>query len=286
MYVVLGATGQVGGAVARHLLEQKLSLRVVVRSAEKGEPFAAKGCEVAVADVLDTAALTLAFRGAENVFVLIPPLFDPSEGFPEARAIYASITTALKAARPGRVVCLSTVGAQASEPNLLNQLGLMEQEFGKLDIPVAFLRASSFMENFAWDIASAKDEGVVHSFLQPLERKIPMVATDDIGRTATGLLQEDWQGRRVVELQGPELLGPDDVANAFTRVLDRKVKADVVPRESWETIFLSAGMKNPTPRIQMLEGFNAGWISFEGGEVEQRTGSTTLEAVLAGLAKR
>ena len=185
MYVALGATGQVGGAVARHLLEQKLSLRVVVRSAEKGEPFAAKACEVAVANVLDTAALTLAFRGAEGVFVLIPPLFDPSEGFPEARAIYASITTALKAARPGRVVCLSTVGAQASEPNLLNQLGMMEQEFGKLDIPVAFLRASWFMENFVWDVASARDEGIVHSFLQPLDRKIPMVATDDIGRAVS-----------------------------------------------------------------------------------------------------
>ena len=286
MYVVLGATGQVGGAVARHLLEQKLSLRVVVRSADKGEPFAAKGCEAAVANLLDTAALTLALRGAEGVFVLIPPLFDPSEGFPEARAIYASITTALKAARPGRVVCLSTVGAQASEPNLLNQLGMMEQEFGKLDIPVAFLRASWFMENFVWDVASARDEGIVHSFLQPLDRKIPMVATDDIGRAAADLLQEDWHGRRVVELQGPAPLSPDDVANAFARILDRKVKADVVPHESWETMFLSAGMRNPTPRIQMLEGFNAGWISFEGGEIEQRTGSTTLDTVLAGLTKR
>ena len=51
-------------------------------------------------------------------------------------------------------------------------------------------------------------------------------------------------------------------------------------------MFLSAGMRNPTPRIQMLEGFNAGWISFEGGEIEQRTGSTTLDTVLAGLTKR
>ena len=32
----------------------------------------------------------------------------------------------------------------------------------------------------------------------------------------------------------------------------------------WEDVFRAQGMKNPTPRIQMIEGFNAGWIEFEG----------------------
>jgi hypothetical protein len=36
-----------------------------------------------------------------------------------------------------------------------------------------------------------------------------------------------------------------------------------VSRETWETIFLAQGMKNPLPRMQMLDGFNEGWIEFE-----------------------
>jgi hypothetical protein len=32
----------------------------------------------------------------------------------------------------------------------------------------------------------------------------------------------------------------------------------------WEEVFRAQGVKNPTPRIQMIEGFNEGWIEFEG----------------------
>jgi hypothetical protein len=57
----------------------------------------------------------------------------------------------------------------------------------------------------------------------------------------------------------------------------------VVPRNSWETLFRSQGMKNPTPRMQMLDGFNEGWIEFEGGEANSIKGTTPLESVLRSL---
>jgi NAD(P)H dehydrogenase (quinone) len=40
--------------------------------------------------------------------------------------------------------------------------------------------------------------------LQPLDRAVPMVSTDDVGRAAAALLQERWEGKRVVELEGPK----------------------------------------------------------------------------------
>ena len=45
-------------------------------------------------------------------------------------------------------------------------------------------------------------------------------------------------------------------------------------------------MKNPEPRIQMLDGFNEGWIEFEGGEAGSRKGKTALESVLRALIER
>jgi NAD(P)H dehydrogenase (quinone) len=43
------------------------------------------------------------------------------------------------------------------QPNLLNQLGLVEKALGALPTPVCFLRAAWFMENVAWDVAPARD---------------------------------------------------------------------------------------------------------------------------------
>jgi NAD(P)H dehydrogenase (quinone) len=45
-------------------------------------------------------------------------------------------------------------------------------------------------------------------------------------------------------------------------------------------------MKNPEPRIRMLDGFNEGWIEFEGGQAHSQKGSVALDAVLAGLLSR
>src|SRR5579872_5920311 len=70
-------------------------------------------------------------------------------------------------------------------------------------MPITFLRPAWFMENFRWDVAAAHESGIIMSFLQPLDKAVPMVATADIGREAAKLLQELWSGRRVIELEGP-----------------------------------------------------------------------------------
>jgi uncharacterized protein YbjT (DUF2867 family) len=114
MFAITGITGQVGGVVARLLLASGHDVRAVVRDAAKGEAWAKEGCEVAVADVNDQHALQHAFEGTEGVFVLLPPTFDPTQGFPEARKAIASLRAALAAARPKKVVVLSTIGAQAT----------------------------------------------------------------------------------------------------------------------------------------------------------------------------
>ena len=119
MFAITGITGNVGGEVARNLLAAKLPVRGVARDVGKCTDWAQRGCEIVGADINDAAALTAAFRGAEGVFALVPPNFDPSEDFREARAIAATLRTALDAARPGKVVYLSTIGAQATQPNLL-----------------------------------------------------------------------------------------------------------------------------------------------------------------------
>ena len=113
-----------------------------------------------------------------------------------------------------------------------------------------------------------------------------MVDTADIGRLAAALLQETWAGHRIVELEGPHRVTPNEIAAAFANLLGHPVKAEAVPRETWESLFKSQGMKNPTPRIQMLDGFNQGWIEFEGGQAGSLKGNVALGTVLRALIQR
>ncbi|MEH2240304.1 NmrA family NAD(P)-binding protein [Nostoc sp.] len=286
MYAITGITGQVGSAVARKLLTENQSVRAVVRDFNKGTAWAEQGCAVALADMNDADALKAAFAGAEGVFVVLPPNFAPSRGFPETRAIVAALHTALAAARPGKVVCLSTIGAQATQPNLLTQLQIMEQVLGDLPMPIAFLRPAWFMENGSWDVAPARESGIIPSFLQPLDKPVPMIATADIGRVASELLQQTWSGRQIVEIEGPQRVTPNHIANSFSKLLGHPVHAEAVPRETWEALFKSQGTADPQPRIQMLDGFNEGWIEFESGESGSIKGEVELETVLKSLVDR
>jgi len=285
MYAITGITGQIGGVIGRALLDARQPVRAVVRDAAKGQLWADRGCEVSFATIEDAASLTRAFKGAEAVFVLVPPCFDPLPEFPEARAIATALHSAVCKARPQRIVYLSTIGAQASQINLLTQHTIIEKTLGDLPMPVAYLRPAWFMENSRWDVAAARDRGVIPSFLQPLDKTVPLVATADIGAVAAELLQERWEGHRVVELEGPRRMSPNDVAATFARLLERPVQMESVPRESWEALFRSQGMKNPLPRMRMLDGFNEGWIEFEGGPAGSRKGRTRLESVLKLLLR-
>src|SRR5712672_737818 len=175
MYAVTGITGKVGGTVAQTLLAVGKKVRAVVRDEAKGKPWADKGCEVAIASIGDADALTAAFAGTDGVFLMTPPNYDPEPGFPQTRANANAIKKAIVAARPGKVVFLSTVGAQVAEPNLLNNSKMTEETLRKSPVPVAFLRAGWFMENASWDLEAARN-GVVRSFVQTLDNVIRMVA--------------------------------------------------------------------------------------------------------------
>jgi uncharacterized protein YbjT (DUF2867 family) len=286
MYAITGVTGKVGGAVARALLADGQSVRAVVRNPDKGQVWKDRGCEVALATIEDGASLSVAFQRAEAVFVLVPPNFDPSPEFSEAREIAKALHSALAAARPKRVIYLSTIGAQAREINLLTQHSIIEKAIGDLPIPITFLRPAWFMENCRWDVAPARETGVVPSFLQPLDKPVPMVAAADIGKLAAELLQEKCEGHRVIELEGPTRVTPNQIATTLAKLLDKPVRMQVVPRESWDALFRSQGMKNPIPRMRMLDGFNEGWIEFEQGKSGSQKGSTSFEAALKSVIEQ
>ncbi|WP_263417010.1 NmrA family NAD(P)-binding protein [Terriglobus albidus] len=283
MIAVMGVTGQVGGAIARKLLAEGKQVRVIVRSAEKGEVWKHAGAEVTIASTDDTAALARAFADTEAAFVMLPPVFDPAPGYPESTAATKSIRTALEAAKPGRVVALSTIGGQVNRDNLLIQLHQWEQELRALNRPIIFLRPTWFIENTQWLLAEAREKGILASHLHPLDRPVPMVAVADIAATAANLLTGRDGTTGTVELTGPADVTPNEIASTLGRLFNREVRAQAIPRDTWEAEFRAAGMQYPEPRMRMLDGFNEGWIRFEG---TPRRGTTSLETALRELIQK
>jgi uncharacterized protein YbjT (DUF2867 family) len=286
MFAVTGITGQVGSQLADELMAAGRPLRAVVRDAAKAEACRRRGCEIALAGMDDVAALTAAFAAADSVFVLLPPVFDPAPGFAESRRHVDAVTRALRAARPRHVVALSTIGAQAAPENLLTQLQMLEKGLADVDVRVSVLRAAWFVDNVAWDIETARATGTLPSYLQPCDRAIPMISTLDVARTAAGLMSGSPAGARIVELEGPTRVSPDMLAAALGDALGRSVEAVPVPRSEWEGRFRAQGMHHPQPRMRMLDGFNEGWIAFEGGGAEHRLGTTPLREAVGRVIAR
>jgi uncharacterized protein YbjT (DUF2867 family) len=183
------------------------------------------------------------------------------------------------------VLCLSAIGADAEQDNLLSQRTLMEAALRELQMPLTILRAGWFIDNAAWDVASARDTGVIYSFLQPIDKAFPMVAAKDVGHVAARLIRKSVTGVRVFDLEGPARVTPNEIAAAFTRALGKPVRAEPVPRDSWIELFRAGGMKHPEPRARMLDGFNEGWIDFADGGSKAIKGAITADAVIADLTR-
>ncbi|WP_434721992.1 NmrA family NAD(P)-binding protein [Mesorhizobium sp. RIZ17] len=269
--------------MAEALLKSGHKVRAVVRDQAKGAPWLARDCEVAVADLGDAGPLAAALSGVKGAFILLPPVYDSESGFPDVLPRIAVIREALHRALPPKVVALSTIGADAAQPNLLNVLRLLEEALADLPVAVTLLRAAWFMENAQWDLASARDGGVVESYLQPLDRPIAMIATADVGRTAAEHLLEDWSGHRVIELEAQHRVSPNQIAAAFAKALGSKVEARAIPRERWESIFLGQGMRHPEMRMRMLDGFNEGWIDFRDPSAERSKGRIGIDEAIAKI---
>jgi uncharacterized protein YbjT (DUF2867 family) len=282
MYVVTGATGQVGSNVVEYLLEKKEKVRILARSAQKGESFVKRGAELVVGDVKDKDSLAVAFKGAEVVFLINPPNYTTQDMMKETEEVFDAYIEVLKRSDVKRIVVLSSVGSQHEHGtgNIKSAWIIENKVKSSLDIPVAFIRAANFIDN--WKPQKAHiDEGVIKSFNQPLDFKIPQVSSIDIGRvSAKTMLDKPWTGVRIIELYGPEEYSPNDVAAAFGKVFNKEIKAEAVPESMWKGFFIGKLGCSPSVAdnwVEMLQGFNNKHIVFEEGpKVEKVRGQVSL----------
>jgi NAD(P)H dehydrogenase (quinone) len=289
MFGIVGASGNTGKVVAERLLAQGAKVRVVVRDAAKGEAWAAKGADVAVADLLDADALTRAFTGVRGAYVLLPP--NPvSTGLVAEQARKAeAIATAVKAAGVRHLVLLSSVAAQyPAGTGPIVTLHAAEARFAAAVPRRTFVRAAYFLENWGSSLGGVAD-GVFPTFLRP-DVAIDMVATADIGREAAdALLAGGVDGTEVVNLaSGPGPVSPREIGALVSRLVGRELNLVNPPLQAIVPTFTSFGMSKDVASLyeEMITTFNG--ATSDPWERQHRfvRGPTTPEAVLRGLLGR
>ena len=284
MYSIIGVTGHVGGMVANTLKEAGLPFKAVVRNESRAQQLESKGYQTVIAELHDAGALRKAFSNTEGVFVMTPPLLEMAGPVCEHNKILKALCDAIDTAKPGKLVYLSSVGAQHPlDTGAIRKLYDMEQAFNKLSLPTASIRAAWFMENFVGQLAAVTSGSPLMSFVDPVSKKIPMIAAGDIGRLGAQLLQQSWLGHRVVELEGPCTYSVTDVAMVFGYQLKKEVRVSLIPETEYESAYRSFGCSDQgaTLMAEMNRGFNSDHIVFERGAREQVQGETLLEDCLA-----
>ncbi|WP_439572973.1 NmrA family NAD(P)-binding protein [Phreatobacter sp.] len=283
MQVVFGANGRAGGETARALMAAGEAVRVVLRRAEQAGPWTAAGAQVAIASMDDAGAVAAALDGASGAFLLNPP---PVSGdpFEQTEVIGRALAEGARRVRLPKAVVLSSIGAQhADGTGVIVTLNRMERLLDGAATATAFLRPGYFVETWSEVAQAAVIEGVLPTFIAPAQT-LPMVSTEDVGRTAAQLLREDWTGSRVVELSGPQDWSPGDVAAAFAGVLGRAVTPVLVPPGQRAALLAAEGVPPQVAAalLAMYDGIAGGKVAQEPGR-DLRRGTVPLDRAVGRI---
>lgn len=288
MFAILGAAGKVGYSTALALREAGVPVRAILRDPAKADRLRAIGCEVAVADLQDPAALGRAIADAQAVQLICPTTLQALDAVGDMRRSIDSMARALERARPGLVLAISDYGAHVTEdigmPSVFHGF---EQRLRQLPIPKVFLRSAEHMEGWRGLILVAAASGVLPSFHLQTAKPFPTVSAQDVGRMAADLLLHPGvaTGEHIVHAEGPRRYAATDVAVALGQLLGRTVSAQAIPRAQWMEKF---GRIVSESTARLLVGIydahdRGGLIDVEPGQGEVRYGATGLMEALRPL---
>jgi uncharacterized protein YbjT (DUF2867 family) len=248
---VVGATGAQGGGLVRAIQSDAggpFRARALTRDArsDKARELAGLGAEIVAADVGDPESVKRAFAGADAAYCVtfFWAHFSPERETAEAGAL----AQAAKDAGVGHVIWstledtrkwipltdtrMPTLMGKYKVPHL-DAKGEADQAFRDLGVPTTFLLTSFYWDNFIHFGMGPKagPDGKLAITLPMGDRKLPGIASEDIGRCAYGIFKKghEYIGK-TVGIAGEHLTGAE-MAAAFTRVLGQEVRYNDVPPE-------------------------------------------------------
>lgn len=210
---VTGATGRLGGRVARRLSAAGVAQRLVVRDAARAPDL--PGASVAVAEYGDAQAGRAALAGVETLFMV-----SASES-PDRAAEHRTFVDAAVAVGVERIVYISFYGAAPDATFAHARLHWETEEY----LRSAGLATVMLRDNLYLDFLPALmgEDDVIRG--PAGDGRVSAVAQDDIADAAAAVLRDpaDHDGK-VYDLTGPEELTMTEIAAILSAHLGRQVR--------------------------------------------------------------
>lgn len=266
--LVTGATGNLGGAVARMLSAKGFAIRAAGTRIEK---FSAEpGWETVRMVYEDPQSVDAALSGVGGLFLVAPPLD------PEAPSKLNPIID--KAGNMGlhHIVFISAFGVDQNEQAPLR---IIERHLMASGVNFTILRPNFFMENFTTGfVAPMIAQGGI--FLAADEGKTSFISVNDIAEVAAAAFQNQSYGRQY-NLTGAQALDHQQVADIISEVSGRKITYQPVSEEAMLKGARDNGM--PEGAVQYLAmlyyAVRSGWMAAVTGDVKTVTGKELISFV-------
>jgi uncharacterized protein YbjT (DUF2867 family) len=283
---VMGATGNTGRMISERLLEEGSEVRALGRSGDRLAGLVDKGAEAAVGEVTDAGFLTGAFVGADAVYTLIPPSVQAEDYSAFQDQVGEAIVGAIKKSGVGRVVFLSSIGAD--QPTGTGPIAGLHRQEGRLrsleGVDVLALRPGFFFENHFETLGLIKHQGINGGAVAP-DTSLPMIATRDIAEVAAKELEErDFSGFVVRELLGPRDLTMAEANGIIGNAIGNPDLPYVqFPYEDFEASLAQMGISASIAALyaEMARAFNTGMVRSLEGRSAANTTPTSLETFAA-----
>ncbi len=291
VFVIFGASGNVGLSTVTTLRQAGHPVRAVLRDARHRERFARLGCDVAIADLTDARAVAAAIDGAQAVQMLCPvPVADSDPAATMQRTIDI-VTGALAANPPPALLALSDYGAERDGNTGITRLfHYLEERLKTVPTQLTLLRSAEHLQNWTRVLPVALGTGVLPSFHHPVDKLFPTVWAPDVGVAAARLLldrTEAGNGPRIVSIEGPRRVSVREIADTLAAKANREIVARELPRDAWTATLLRAGLSERHAQliVDLYDVHNAGQIDVEAGVSERVYGTTTPTEALAALVR-
>ena len=231
--LVIGATGQQGGATARALLARGRTVHALVR--DPGRPaaveLAAAGASLVVGDLDERESLRAAMSEVDGVFLVLSMMAGSrvsAEGVAAEERRGRAVAEVAAETGVGHLVYSSVAGAdQGTGIPHVESKGKVEAHLRSLGVPATILRPVFFMENFATHTKPALVDGelVVSLALRP-DTPLQLIAIRDIGALAAHAFDEPAE--RPVVIAGDCLTGTE-IADRFAKASGTPARFEQVP---------------------------------------------------------
>lgn len=255
--LILGASGQVGSALAQ-------SLRTAGHELALATSGPANKPEQVHLNLASGEGLQQAFANVERAFLMAPP------GYTRQDELLAPVIAQAQAQQLKKVVLMTAMGADADPNGPMRKAELLLENSG---LNYGIIRPNWFMQNFnTFWIAGIREQ---QKILLPVgQAKGSFIDTRDIAAVAAALLQSDRFSQQAFNLTGGEALNHDEVAQVLSEVSGKNITYAENTPEEMRQVLLAAGLSADYAAFMLviLDFFKQGYAAAITPSVAEITG--------------